>query len=101
VPETFGENLKRFADLGLDVAITELDVRYQLPGSAEKTAKQAQDYEHVVSTCMSVARCVGVTVWGFTDKYTWDVEPGYGEQDMWTKDYQAKSAVAAVEKVLK
>ena len=82
IPSTFQDNLKRFADLGLDVAITELNVRYKLPGSADKIAKQAQDYSRAFSACMNVDRCVGVTVWGFTDKYSWLAEKGYGEQDL-------------------
>jgi endo-1,4-beta-xylanase len=49
IPSTFQDNLKRFSDLGVDVAITELGIRYKLPGSADKIAKQAQDYSHAFS----------------------------------------------------
>ena len=101
IPSTFQDNLKRFADLGVDVAITELNIRYKLPGSADKKAKQAQDYSHAFSACMNVERCVGVTVWGFTDKYSNIFDQGYGEQELWTADFQPKSSVDAVDKVLK
>ncbi|CAG2176196.1 unnamed protein product [Oppiella nova] len=101
IPSTYQDNIRRFSDLGLDVAITELQVRYQLPGSADKIAKQAQDYSHAFSACMNVDRCVGVTVWGFTDKYSWLIDKGYGEQQLWTQDYKPKPAVDAVDKVLK
>jgi len=36
-PETFVEELKPFADLGVDVAITELDVRVPLPATDAST----------------------------------------------------------------
>ncbi|CAG2177768.1 unnamed protein product, partial [Oppiella nova] len=103
VPSTFQDNLQRFSDLGVDVAITELGIRYKLPGSADKIAKQAQDYSHAFSACMNVDRCVGVTVWCFTDKHSWveEWEKGYGEQELWTQDYKPKPAVDAVDKVLK
>ncbi|CAG2181543.1 unnamed protein product, partial [Oppiella nova] len=77
VPATLQENIQRFSDLGVDVAITELQVRYLMPASAEKIAKQAQDYSHAFSTCENVDRCVGVTVWGFTDKYSFFFDTGY------------------------
>ncbi|CAG2172336.1 unnamed protein product [Oppiella nova] len=89
----------RFCDLGVDVAITELNIRYKLPGSADKKAKQAQDYSHAFSACMNVERCVGVTVWGFTDKYSNICDQGYGEQELWTADFQPKSSVDAVNSV--
>ncbi|CAG2178737.1 unnamed protein product [Oppiella nova] len=72
-----------------------------MPASADKIAKQAQDYSHAFSACENVDRCVGVTVWGFTDKYSFFFDKGYGEQQLWTKDFKPKPAVEAVDKVLK
>src|SRR3712207_1978102 len=68
VPSTLQQNIKRFADLGVDVAITELDIRMQLPRTAAKDQQQATDYSTVVKACLAVARCVGITVWDHTDK---------------------------------
>ncbi|CAG2172337.1 unnamed protein product, partial [Oppiella nova] len=101
VPATLQENIKRFSDLGVDVAITELQVRYLMPSSDDKIANQAQDYSQAFSACENVDRCVGVTVWGFTDKYSYFFDTGYGEQQLWTTDFQPKPAVEAVDKVLK
>ncbi len=64
-------NLKRFADLGVDVAVTELDARIPMPADSDALKKQADFYKEAVSACVSVPRCVGITVWGFTDKYSW------------------------------
>lgn len=64
VPTTLQANLQRFANAGVDVAITELDVRMTLPATAANVAQQAKDYTTVINACKAVARCVGVTTWG-------------------------------------
>ncbi|TDC65407.1 endo-1,4-beta-xylanase [Streptomyces hainanensis] len=64
VPSDYQANLQRFADLGLEVQITELDI-------AGSGTAQANDYTRVVNTCLAVSRCTGITVWGVTDKYSW------------------------------
>ncbi|KAL5481163.1 hypothetical protein ACEPAI_10104 [Sanghuangporus weigelae] len=71
IPTTVAENMQRFADLGLDVAVTELDII--LPGPANETAlaQQAQDYWTVVNACVRTNRCVGVTTWGVSDDHSW------------------------------
>jgi endo-1,4-beta-xylanase len=61
---SYQANLQRFADLGVDVQITELDIG----GSG---AAQANAYRQVTQACMAVSRCTGITVWGVTDKYSW------------------------------
>ena len=69
VPDTFQQNLEEFTALGIEVALTELDIRFEtLPPTAEGVAQQKADYETVVAACHAVERCVGVTVWDFTDK---------------------------------
>ncbi|MEU0558956.1 endo-1,4-beta-xylanase [Dactylosporangium sp. NPDC006015] len=55
-------NLQRFADLGVDVQITELDIA----GS-----NQANNYATVVRSCLAVSRCTGITVWGIRDSDSW------------------------------
>ncbi|MEU3349821.1 endo-1,4-beta-xylanase [Streptomyces sp. NPDC006700] len=64
VPSDYQANLQRFADLGVDVQITELDIE----GSG---TAQANNYSNVVKACLAVTRCTGLTVWGITDKYSW------------------------------
>jgi len=71
VPTTIQQNIQRFADLGVEVAITELDIRMDLPRDAVKDAQQATDYSNVVGACMAVRKCVGITIWDYTDKYSW------------------------------
>jgi endo-1,4-beta-xylanase len=74
-PDTFGDNLARFAAAGFDVAITEADVRMVLPVTPEKLATQATYFGDMMRSCVAVRRCVTFTLWGFTDKYSW--VPGF------------------------
>ncbi|GAA1762530.1 endo-1,4-beta-xylanase [Luedemannella helvata] len=61
-PSDYRANIQRFADLGVDVQITELDIS----GSS-----QASGYASVVNACLAVARCTGITVWGIRDSDSW------------------------------
>ncbi|EFQ26883.1 glycosyl hydrolase family 10 [Colletotrichum graminicola] len=95
--------LGRFTDLGLEVALTELDIRCaEVPASEEALQQQAKDYAGVVQTCVDHDKCVGVVVWQFTDKYSWipDTFPGTGDACLWDNAMQPKPAYAAVSKVL-
>lgn len=68
MPENFQSNLQRFADLGVDVQITELDIA--------QGPNQTAMYDKVVRSCTNIARCTGITVWGVRDTDSWrDVNP--------------------------
>ena len=71
VPTTLEENMREFTALGVEVAITELDVRMTLPETAALLEQQKTDYENVIKACQAVSGCVGITVWDFTDKFSW------------------------------
>ena len=92
--------MKRFADLGLDVAITELDLQIRKPVTTESRQQQVKDYDQVVTDCLSVQSCVGVTMWGFTDKYSWlKSHQNIDEPYLWDNNINPKEAVSAVEKI--
>lgn len=101
VPATMRENIARFAALGLDVAITELDIRMQLPVTDDKLAQQADDYAAVVSSCLAVRRCVGITQWGIGDRDSWipPFFPGEGAALPFDESYLPKPAFAAMARV--
>ncbi|MFI2710763.1 endo-1,4-beta-xylanase [Micromonospora sp. NPDC018662] len=63
IPGDYQANLQRFADLGVDVQITELDV---MTGG-----NQANIFGTVARSCMAVSRCTGITVWGVRDCDSW------------------------------
>uniref|UniRef100_UPI0031D964D6 endo-1,4-beta-xylanase n=1 Tax=Saccharothrix mutabilis TaxID=33921 RepID=UPI0031D964D6 len=64
VPSNYQTTLQNFANLGVDVQITELDIE----GSG---TTQAANYERVTKACLAVARCTGITVWGIRDTDSW------------------------------
>lgn len=64
---SFVANFQRFADLGVEIALTELDVRFTLPSTAALLASQAENYAYVIASCVAVAKCVGITVWDTSD----------------------------------
>ena len=69
LPSTIQQNMEEFTALGIEVAVTELDIRFTaLPPTAAGLAQQKADYATFVQACNAVERCVGVTVWDFTDK---------------------------------
>jgi endo-1,4-beta-xylanase len=102
VPSTLQQNIQRFADLGVDVAITELDIRMTLPSDSAKLTQQAADYKAVMNACVAVARCVGVTVWGFTDSDSWvpSTFPGQGAATPYDENYAPKPAYHAIAEAL-
>ncbi|PPQ96933.1 hypothetical protein CVT26_005937 [Gymnopilus dilepis] len=68
VPSNFQSILQQFTALGVEVAITELDIRMTLPATTQLLQQQQTDYQNVISACKNVANCVGVTVWDYTDE---------------------------------
>lgn len=55
--------LKVTADLGVDVAYTEIDIRMKTPSNAQKLQALADAYGRVARSCINVPRCVGMTIW--------------------------------------
>ncbi|ASW57754.1 1,4-beta-xylanase [Plantactinospora sp. KBS50] len=61
VPSNFQTTISSFAALGVDVALTEVDV----------TNASTSQYSALTQACVNVARCVGITVWGVRDSDSW------------------------------
>lgn len=61
VPTTLQANMEAFTALGVEVAITELDIRMMLPVTQAMLEQQQSDFETVISACTAVADCVGVS----------------------------------------
>lgn len=98
VPASIQQNIERFAALGLDVEITELDIRIPVPADANELAQQATDYGRVVAACAAVTRCRGITTWGVSDGASWipDFFPGYGAALLFDAGFRAKPAYFSV-----
>ncbi|KAJ7469858.1 endo-1,4-B-xylanase A [Mycena galericulata] len=86
-------NYEAFTALGIEIAITELDIRMTLPETPALLAQQQTDYQTVISACKAVAKCVGVTIWDYTDKYSWvPTFPGQGAALPWDDNLIIKPA---------
>ncbi|MFE1587770.1 endo-1,4-beta-xylanase [Streptomyces sp. NPDC059402] len=79
----FRTTLQNFAALGVDVAITELDIQ----------GAPASTYANVTNDCLAVERCLGITVWGVRDSDSWRSEQ---TPLLFNNDGSKKSAYTAV-----
>ena len=75
-------NIRRFADLGLKVNISELDSHSNLVPGTQDFRWQAQRiaFQEVVGSCAVEPGCEAVTFWGFTDKFSWLNDPNNNTQ---------------------
>jgi endo-1,4-beta-xylanase len=98
VPSSLQANMQRFANLGLDVAITELDDRMTTPASSGNLQQQATDDANIVKACLAIAHCPGITQWNVSDAGSWipGTFPGYGAATLFDNNYQPKPAYTSV-----
>jgi uncharacterized protein (TIGR03437 family) len=99
-------NIKRLTGLGLEVQITELDVRLPVDPTGIATpanlAAQAQIYHDVVELCLKYPKCTAVQTWGFTDRHSWipGFYTGMGAALPFDASYNSKPAYDAMASVL-
>jgi endo-1,4-beta-xylanase len=72
-PSELVQNMQRLAGLGLEVQITEMDVRLQDADDSEavELAAQAETYRQALGACLQVVNCTAFVTWGLTDRYSW------------------------------
>jgi len=94
---SFEQNLDRLAKLGLELHITELDIRLH-DSSPASLAAQAKLYGEIASLCVRNPACKVIQTWGVMDKYSWVpmVNRGFGWALMFDAEGHRKPAVDAV-----
>ncbi len=99
-PASVTANIKRIGDLGLQVHITEMDVKIQ-DGSGtqdQRLTAQADVYREITDVCLNAHPCTALLTWGFTDQYTWI--PGFTHKAdaplLFDKSYTPKPAYHAL-----
>jgi endo-1,4-beta-xylanase len=103
-PDSAGlsQNIQRLTALGLQVHITEMDVRLKVDSSGAASASdlqiQAQIYGKILTVCLQNPGCTAIQTWGFTDKYSWipGSFPGFGAALPFDAAFQSKPAVQAM-----
>jgi endo-1,4-beta-xylanase len=103
------DTLKRFTDLGLATAFTEVDVRSQMTAGVlagdsneinPRLQASAANYSVLLQACLSNRHCLSFTVWGFTDKHSWIPgwfkNPPEGMANIYDENYQPKRAYNAM-----
>ena len=97
-------NLDRFAALGVSTHITELDVRLRRPVTAAKLKRQATLYRNVFRAALASPSTADVTLWGFTDRYSWITAGisfrGFGAGTIMNRDLQPYPSFTAIQRQL-
>jgi endo-1,4-beta-xylanase len=91
--------MKQLTDLGVEIHVTELDIRVRTPATADDLAAQATLYAGILDACRANAKCTGFLVWGFSDRWSWipGQYDGFGEADLLDDTYALKPAYDAVQ----
>ncbi len=94
------QNAERLRALGLELSVTEMDVRLRTPAIAAQLESQAVSYREALE--FALEHCVALLTWGFTDKYSWipSFRPGYGAALPFDDDYRPKPAYDALKRVM-
>ncbi|KAH6673332.1 putative endo-1,4-beta-xylanase [Halenospora varia] len=95
--------MEGYTKLGVEVALTELDIRIKEPETTANLAQQSVDYKAAIGACMQVDKCVGVTVWDFWDPVSWvpGVFAGFGSPSLWFGNFTKHPAYQGVVEALK
>jgi endo-1,4-beta-xylanase len=91
------EVMHRFTELGLDVAITEIDVRTEgIAPPAEQLEAQRSVYGAYARACRLEPRCTSFSTWGIADPYSWYEDPALSPL-LFDGDFNAKPAFYEVQ----
>ena len=87
-------NIRRFADLGLAVNLSEVDARTNnVPGTEEaRWLAERIAFQQIVGSCAVEPGCEAITFWGFTDNYSWLNDEGADDPLLFDRNYVAKPA---------
>ncbi len=100
-------NMARYAALGLEVHVTEMDVRIPVDSSGKASAadlaKQAAVYQNVYIACQASPNCTAFLTWGVSDLYSWipGFFSGFGDALLFDANFAAKPAVASIKAQMK
>ena len=97
------QNIKRYADIGVQVSITELDIRMNDSENQNNGFNtQGSNYKSLMEIALRNDNVKTFVVWGFTDKYSWipQVFPGTGRALIYDNNYNTKPAYNGLKEAL-
>ncbi len=100
--KSVAENIRRFTALGLEVQITELDVRIKDKATPKQLEHQGDIYAGFFRLAVTMRGVTGVTLWGVSDAVSWipGAFPGFDSALLFDDRFNPKPAYFAVKKVL-
>jgi len=110
LPARMTEDLQRYANLGLKVAITEADVRTfvnnptdQVPTNSLAPLAHAYAFSQMLKACLAVRECISFTIWGINDPQSWvpGVFQGEGYALIYDAHLNPKPAYTALQQDLR
>jgi len=101
-PYHIARNIDRLDKLGLQVHITELDIRVPLPVTEENLQQQANTYRNILNVALDQPACTAFITWGFTDKYSWvpGFFDGFGAALPFDENFEPKPAYQTMQTLL-
>lgn len=76
-------HFEQFHELGLSTHITDLDVRIREPITEDKLQEQARLYRTVIAAALESPSTRDVTLFGFTDRYSWITAGPHYDGSIW------------------
>jgi endo-1,4-beta-xylanase len=100
--DELARNMQQVAALGLEIHITEMDVRVPIDSAGNAStadlAAQAELYRRVLAVCLAQPACTAFQVWGVSDGHSWvpHTYPGFGAALLLDAHYRPKPALDAL-----
>ena len=102
--ESMRKNFQRFADLGLEIHITEMDISLQkgIGRYEEMLMEQAKAYREILEVALSIKNFKALVVWGVTDLYNWIdfISQTKDAPLLFDREYKKKPAYFEIQKLL-
>ncbi len=103
--EAIRANVKRYADIGIDVSFSEVDVRMPDRKAKDESEikKQTEIYTALIDIAKTEPNVKTFIVWGLSDRDTWvpGTFPGYGNPCIYDNTYTKKPLYQAIKDTLK
>ncbi len=94
--EAIRKNIRRYADLGIKICFSEVDVRMPLARADQYAQTQVDIWRSLMKLAVEEPNVESFIVWGVSDKNSWIPawKPGYGDALLFDKNFKPKPVYA-------